>query len=296
MYFIAILVAYVLERHRGIFPNIQRDQWFFRLRDFCKPWMTRLGIPALWQALLIIAVPCVLLVQVEDSIDGMAFGLPTLVLLVTVLVYSLGRGDIEAQLEHYLDHWRSGDLQSAWHVAQGFSPTSKVVDAATAEQLQHYAGEALLYRIFERWFCVVFWFALIGAWAALAYRLARLYGKPADPDTQSGQLAPLVAAMEWLPARLLALSFALAGNFSTTLACWREQVSQGAGSTRVLHNCALAALVGDSASQGAYDPGVEAPAGGMLQAGSQIKGLQSLLQRTAVAWLLLMALGVLLVD
>ncbi len=296
MHFLAILIAYGLERRSGFFPRLQRDQWFYRFRDACRPWLTRLRLPAIWQAFLIIAVPCVALIILEGLVADKLFGLPTLALLVTVLVYSLGRGDVEAQVERYLTSWRSGDRQGAWHTAQGFSPASKAIDSDSAEQLQHYSGEALLYRDFERWFAVVFWFALAGAWAALAYRLARVYGEDSESHPQPDLMAPFIAAVEWVPARLLALSFALVGNFSTTVVCWREQLMAGVSNARLIHSCALASLVGDETLPSAGPSRGESTEARRFESGMEIESLHLLMRRTAVAWLILLAFGVLLFD
>ena len=297
MYFLAILIAYGLERRRGFFPGVQRDQWFFGFRDFCITVMTRLHLSPTWQGVLIIAMPCAALVALEHLVDGKLFGLPTLLLLVTTLVYSLGRGDIEAQVARYLTHWKSGDLQGAWHVAQDLSPDGKAIPADDAGQLQAEAGEALLHREFERWFCVVFWFALAGAWGALAYRLARLYGEQSDRVAGPDSLESFVKAVEWLPARLLALSFALVGNFSTTVACWREQlVAKGVSSARLMHRCALAALIGDQPPRNWGLSADDSRHAGGFGAGTEIESLHLLMRRTAIVWLVLLAIGILLVD
>ncbi len=300
MDFLAILIVFVLERYRSFYPKIQSDYWFFRLEKLAHDFLGRLQIAAGWQAALVIGIPCVLLIQIEDMVEGKLFGLPTLALLVVVLIYSLGRGDFTAQLERYLTHWNSGDLQGAWHLAQEFSPAGDVIDTESAEQLHNYASEALLYQGFERWFCVVFWFCVVGPWSALAYRLARLYGgqtAAANGLQAAGPTTGFIQLMEWLPARLLALSFALVGNFPTTVACWRDQIRNVSINTaQFLHRCALAALVGDEMTTTNNNNGSNAATAATLQAGAQMKGLKSLLQRTAVAWLLILAVTVLVFD
>ena len=77
-------------------------------------------------------------------------------------------------------------------------------------------------------FGALFWFALLGGPGALLFRLANtldamwgyrterfnLFGRPA---------ARLDDLLNWIPARLTALTYALFGKTRTALACWRAQ-------------------------------------------------------------------------
>jgi membrane protein required for beta-lactamase induction len=109
-------------------------------------------------------------------------------------------------------------------------------------------------------------------------------------------MAPFVEAVEWVPARLLALSFALVGNFSTTVVCWREQLMAGVSNARMIHSCALASLVGDETLPGARLSKGGSTAARSFDMGMEIESLHLLMRRTAVAWLILLAFGVLLFD
>jgi adenosylcobinamide-phosphate synthase len=72
------------------------------------------------------------------------------------------------------------------------------------------------------------WFVAAGPVGAIVYRLAALlrdrWADGQDPGTAAfGQFAKRVFdVIDWLPVRLTALSFAVAGNFMGAVECWRE--------------------------------------------------------------------------
>jgi len=79
-------------------------------------------------------------------------------------------------------------------------------------------------------FATMFWFALLpGPCGAVLCRLSSmLYQKWGVRDSQFGDLFGRFAyrvqdALDWLPTRLTAVSFAIMGNFVDAVYCWRAQ-------------------------------------------------------------------------
>ena len=64
-----------------------------------------------------------------------------------------------------------------------------------------------------RSFAVIFWYALLGPVAALAYRQLALAAEHARTPAVADNAGQLRHAFDWVPVRLLAASFALVGNF-----------------------------------------------------------------------------------
>ena len=64
----------------------------------------------------------------------------------------------------------------------------------------------------QRWFGPVIYFLLLGPVAAVAYRLAHLTQETKTPLSDS-----LMRLLEWLPSRLLVLSFSVFGDFDKSL-------------------------------------------------------------------------------
>ena len=299
MTYIAILLVFLLERYRGIYPRARGDRWFIQMLGVAGSFTSRLRMPVWVEPLLLIGLPCLLIALLEPAVSGILFGLPTLLLLALVLFYSTGRGDFFAALDSYLARWRSGDIQAAYRVARGFSHSEALAESTDIAQLHRHSVEALLYHGFERWFCVVFWFAALGPWAALGYRLARLYIE-LKAQVASGNIERVtgfIRLLEWLPVRLLALSFALAGNFASSFKAWREQISTGGFSAPVLLRiCGIAALGEDEDLACQQTGSADQRQVSIDQGARQMLQLRFLLQRTAVAWLLVMALIILVID
>lgn len=77
-------------------------------------------------------------------------------------------------------------------------------------------------------FCVLFWFILLGPIGAILFRLVNtldaMWGYKTEKYIHFGWAAArLDDLLCWLPSRLTALSYALAGNTALALTCWWYQ-------------------------------------------------------------------------
>ncbi len=298
MEYLAILLVYALERYRKLVPEVQYDNWLLTFSRFLQAGIQRLGLPVRLHPLLLIGLPCLFVAYLQYRLDHVLFGLPEFLLMVGVLFYSLGRGDFGAAVSDYLARWEVGDIQAAYHVAGEYSHYPQLEESADIAQLHRHTVEALLYQGFERWFAVVFWFALFGPWAALMYRLSCLYAESPATSTSANRefVSRFLRLVEWLPVRILAFSFSLAGNFASCYRVWREQLGRGGYSAAVLLRiCAIAAL-GEGEELACQRPGDENRESAIRCGGEQVKSLQQLLQRSSVVWLVAMAVVIVLID
>src|SRR5690606_8994978 len=138
-----------------------------------------------------------------------AYGLLALPVHLLVLIYSLGRGDAKAALGPFRDAWRRGDEQAALHVAERDLGLGADDPQCLMTRVQGY----LLWQAYQSFFAVIFWYFLLGPGAALAYRLLALTAGNSRQPALKERAEQLRHAMDWLPVRVLALSFALVGNF-----------------------------------------------------------------------------------
>ncbi len=206
MSFLVLVLALWVEKFSALRQRLQRDGFYLgelvRLERSGKvhPWWT-LGI--------LVLAPVALLVLLLHVLEPVAYGLLALPVHLLVLVYSLGRGDVKAALGPFRDAWRRGDDQAALHVAERDLGLAADDPQRLIKQVQGH----LLWQAYQSFFAVIFWYFLLGPSAALAYRLLALtmdHSRQPALQTLAGQLRH---AMDWLPVRVMTVSFALVGNF-----------------------------------------------------------------------------------
>jgi adenosylcobinamide-phosphate synthase len=77
----------------------------------------------------------------------------------------------------------------------------------------------------------IFWFVLLGPFGPVVYRAADLvegrWGRRVDPEKRAfAQFAERAFCwIDWLPSRMTAATFAVAGNFEDAAYCWRNQAA-----------------------------------------------------------------------
>ena len=232
MKFIVIVIGVLILQRMGSLSQLQQDGWY---RD----WVVRLAgfewlksKPSV-RLLFSVLVPVLLLASVLLLLDDHWFGIPVFVLSFLVFLYSLGRGNLEEQVEGYQEDLNRDDLQAAYHDAAVFNSAREVGEAENSTQLHQEAVGSISYRYFERYFAVIFWFVLAGAPGALFYRLLMLHSDMSLDSEQEDKYRVQhgLHLMEWLPARLLGLSLAFVGNFTACLESWRGSVLSGSMST-----------------------------------------------------------------
>jgi AmpE protein len=281
MEFLVILLTWALVRSIGVPSGLQRDDWLLAWRLRANAAFA--GVPIQGRLLLVVSLPCLLIALFEWVLGSHWAGLPLFLLELLVLIYSLGRGDFQAQLSRYLDSWQRGDLEGAYQeaiTAVGLDPAQSIESAAA---LHAQMRRRVLYRAFERWFVVVFWFYFLGPWAALAYRILQLLAVPSTVEDRL-LLQRWLGWVEWLPARLLGLAFALTGNFASCIGAWREHLSEWLPTPELLASYTRHALDGAVANEAEDGPHFAE------RAANELSELVALLNRSFIAWLLLFAL------
>jgi adenosylcobinamide-phosphate synthase len=168
---------------------------------------------------------------------------------VALLYFALGARSLAEHAEAVARPLREGRLDEArqrvgWMVSR---ETSQLDESGVAK-----AGvESVLENGNDAIFGALFWFALLGGPGALLFRLANtldaMWGYRTERYNLFGRFAARFDdALNWLPARLTALTYALLGRTRNALCCWRTQapgwespnagpvMSAGAGSLGIL--------------------------------------------------------------
>ncbi len=200
MTFLALIIALVVLQAWGSGSRVQVDGWFDSWSALVGGW----NLPGALALALAVLAPAAVAGVVTDALAPVLFGLLWMAAAVLVLLYSLGRGDYQAQLDDCGRQCREGDFEGAF-LATGAGDGA----ASTPQEVQRMAQRFLVYEGFQRWFAVVFYFMLLGPAGALAYRLLHLCRERLEPELA----ARCLFVADWVPARLLAAAFVLTGDF-----------------------------------------------------------------------------------
>lgn len=271
MHFLALLMVVAL-------------MWFTPLRtglpvDLPKAWVA--GVVRRYPqqkpvgGLLLVLLPLLILVLLQWWLQRNGLGLIGLLLFALVLLACVGRRDPLGEMATGFERaWERGDKAAAALVAErDLGVTAEGQDSVLTE-----VRAALVREVLQGYMVTVFWFALLGPAGALGYRLLRLLADQADSSAASPASA-LAHALEWIPARLLAASFALVGHFDHVRAELADVVLRWELPSDVLvHRAAEAALNGGSGPLAGSD------AVGVLA------DTRTLLVRALVAWAVALAL------
>ena len=222
MTFLTVLLTLFVER----FVQRQRPQREHRWFDhYCR----RLaGIPFIqwltakpWGAIAIILPPLLLIGWLQNLFNGLG-GLFGLIFGFTVLLYSLGPRELGTQIASFLNARDSGDEIQANKLAEEFCPGG----AADSEPQRSYAvARHLVVTACRRLVAPIFWFVAFGAVGAAAYRAIQLLAeRPLDTgfaDEMQGHSDAMRHVADWVPARITAAGYAIAGNFDGVAHAWQ---------------------------------------------------------------------------
>lgn len=207
-----------------------------RLRDYgwYQTWLQWCGerprasglVQGQWWLLLSILLPVLLLGLVQWSVRGQWWGLPSFVLATLVLSYCWGPRDLDADVDAI---GLAADGSSRREALQSLpdDPPEPPLDLTPMVVVDQVFLAGL-----SRWFGVLFWFFVLGAAGALAYRLLRL--AVATGRFRQYLSAPQLDAMQafqrlvdWPAAQLMTFALALAADFDAVVGAWRDFHGQG---------------------------------------------------------------------
>lgn len=260
MNLIALLASLLIERLATHLFHWRRMRWLDRVID---TGFDRMGSFAHWPALVPVVMLALLLVLpvaiVTFALGDALLGFPYLALAIAVLFFSLGPTDIGEDVDEYCAAIERDDEEGIQQAARALIEGA-VPDDTRARM--HAVESAILVQANNRLFAVIFWFVVLGplgplgAWAYrvtdLIRRRAVFNAARAADDAGTGPVVTRDAAVDlhawlaWLPARLTAMGYAVAGHFDAALQAWRS-VRTAPGSSTAETNELLLDRVGTGA-------------------------------------------------
>lgn len=272
------------------------DGWFFRFRCRIENWVSQLGerYPATGLAapLLVLAIPMLSLAVILYVTGDSVFGLTTMLVHIFVLLIALDRIQPGQQAKDFLRLWKEGDKSACIEFLRREYNAVDLPDEKDADAIGRYFSKRLTYGSFERMFVMFFWYMVTGPlgvlFAYVSYQLRDSHGED-QVQRQVDFVDLLIQVLEWIPLRLLALTFSLAGNFvqcfdSLRLSFWRfGRDSDNAELLYSYASCATSGMVIQSDEE-------DSASGEQDRESAEIRAFLGLLERSQAIWLSVLAL------
>jgi len=241
MKLIAILIALALEKWGG---HLRPRRLVHGLSSWLTALVRRLGSHADGGigVALVLALP-VLVSGLIYLLLGWLFEPLAILFAATILFASLGGHCLKESVLAMVDMLQRDDYEGARNQAEEI--VGRPITAG-GDELVRIAAEGVLVEANDRVFGVLFWFILLGPAGAVLFRLSGSLERTID-DPACGLLLASNRfhwLLGWLPARLTALGYAMAGSFGHATEHWSSHGHQARDSNRAtLISSGLGALL-----------------------------------------------------
>lgn len=231
MKLIALLIGLAIERLATQLFHLRELRWLDRLLDLGFSQISRLANwPLLLPVIMLVFVLVAPVLVVWMSLGDALLGFPYLIFAIVVLFFSFGPQDIAEEVDDYCAALTGGDSEQVRATAKALLEHDPPPDAGERNRK---VEEAVCVQANNRFFAVIFWFVLLGPVGAWTYRVTDLirrravFGAARDPNDETPASLVVVAAedlhgwLAWVPARLTAMGYAMAGSFDGAWSAWR---------------------------------------------------------------------------
>jgi AmpE protein len=290
MTIISILIAFALCYFVRDLGRLHRFEWLKPVTAWCNDkckdipgwsgfagFLFYFGLP-----LLIIGLLNLLMVGLLGTLGGF-------LLALAVLIYTFGPHDLDTDIDSIIH--ADGDEAQARALAELLG--EEAIDGSQPTEAR--AVEFVFREALQRWFGTIFWFAVLGIYGALLYRLAdRLNeGDLQLDEKQAALFGRLRQVLDWPAAQLMTLGLAISTDFDSVYRSWRKYHDENElgwfeGDNGFLLTSARQIVMSGKAAKDGYADQLDGPL-------SCLKQAMDLVWRILGVWLTVLAI-LLLVD
>ena len=185
-----------------------------------------------WALMVLPVVAVIWFIEQFQMNDEMTQPYVEVIVGVICLTFAIGTKSLMQHAKAVSDALKNSDITLAQKRA------AMIVSRDTAESDELAVNRATIESVLENGsdaiFAAIFWFIILGAPGVILYRLANtldaMWGYRTERFNYFGWAAARIDdGLNWVPARLTALSYALAGNLVKALKCWHQQAKHWHG-------------------------------------------------------------------
>jgi len=219
MTIISILIAFALCHFVRELRHLRRFEWVTTFTSHCNDKLK--NVPG-WSGptgfLVILGLP-LLAAFLINSLLFSALGLiGTFLFAIVMLIYTFGPRDLDIDVRDVIQAEDDEKQMEALESLLG-GPVPEDEKACQAAAI-----DAVFSKALKRWFGIVFWFAVLGIYGALLYRLAAwlIDGDFGLHQEQKDLMTRLSKLLDWPVAQLITLSLAIATDFDSVYRAWKK--------------------------------------------------------------------------
>lgn len=213
MTLIAILISLAIEQFPGHLQDWRSFDWFCRGADRMRVRFRAWPMDGPLGVSLLIAPPAFIVGVLHYAL--LRFWLLAVAFDIAVLAFCLGPRQLTEQVQSYIRSRMDDDRQGARRAAEDFLGETP---SGVPESWSRRVVQGILVQADRRLLAVLIWYALLGPAGPVIYRLAERLSADVPREREeelgfAGASLRLYALLDWLPARIVLLGYALAGNF-----------------------------------------------------------------------------------
>jgi len=224
MTIISILTAFTLCHFIRELRHLRRFEWITSFTKHCNDMLK--NVPG-WSGptgfLVILGLPLLAALFINSLLFSALGQIGEFLFAIAMLIYTFGPRDLDIDVRSVFRAENDEEQNEALETLLG-GPVP-----ADDKACQAAAIDAVFSNALKRWFGVIFWFAVLGIYGALLYRLANwlIDGDFGLHEEQKDLIIRLSRLLDWPVAQLVTLSLALATDFDSVYRAWKKYHDEG---------------------------------------------------------------------
>lgn len=226
-----LLVCLAIQTYFDIHPK--KDYLFTRYIHDMKSFLDKVNLTEGWGVLIGLMLPILIGIAILNLLFIYVW-LFYLIFGIIVLLFCLDTRDLKLRLAEYFAAAQNNNLEKAQVEAAKFVNHPVSQDRV---EISRAVTQQIFLTSLTHIFSVIFWFFILGPFGAVLYSLtAAIYNQAErgeDGLTHTLHVAEVLKnILDWIPVRLVVLTYALIGHFGPVSSIWIQRLGSGLNESR----------------------------------------------------------------